>query len=318
MSRGGLDPLADFKSIRELRRKIEEIGPDIVLCNFVKPAIYGTIAAKQAKVPRVVAMLEGLGSAFTVPPQGLTLKKKLIQKIQILLYSIALPKSDVVIFLNPDDPKDLLEKYKIKANFKILGGIGVDLNEYMYTEAPSHPISFIFIGRLLGEKGIFEYLQAAEKIKRKYPKVEFKVLGGIDKARSLGIKQSDLQYYIDNKIVICPGFVNNVNQWLKNSSVFVLPSYYREGVPHSTQQAMASGRAIITTDVPGCRETVVVNENGFLIPKWDVEMLVQKMEYFILNPTKIIEMGKKSRQIAEEKYDEKVVNKKLLDMIANY
>lgn len=317
-ARGGLNPFADLKNMKQLEKIFKDIHPDILLSSFSKPVIFGTLAAKKAKVPKIIAMLEGLGYTFTEHPNGQSLKTKIIKYIQIFLYKIALPKADTIIFLNPDDPKDLLEKYHIKTKKQeILGAIGLNLNDYKYSPPPTDPISFIFIARLLREKGIFEFLQATEKIKTKYPHVIFNVIGSLDTENPGGLKKDDLNYYMKNNIINYPGFVNNVDEWISKSSVFVLPSYYREGVPRSTQEAMAIGRPIITTDVPGCRETVINKKNGFLIPKWDVEALIEAMEYFIKNPKEVIHMGEESYQIALKKFDGDRINEKLLSIIEN-
>ena len=301
--------------MKQLEGIFKRIQPDILLTSFSKPVIFGTLAAKRAKVPKIIAMLEGLGYTFTEQPDGQSLKAKIIKQIQVFLYKIALPKADTMIFLNPDDPKDLLDRYHIEVKKReILGAIGLDLNEYKYSIPPSEPISFIFIARLLREKGIFEFLKAAEQVKKKYPVVVFKVIGSFDSENPGALKQGELQYYIESNIIEYPGFVTNIKDWIRESSVFVLPSY-REGVPRSTQEAMAMGRAVITTDVPGCRETVVEGKNGFLIPKWDVAALVKAMEYFIENPEEIKRMGEESHKIASEKFDGEKVNQKLLKII---
>lgn len=317
-ARGGVNPFADLKNMKQLERIFKQIQPDIVFSSFSKPVIFGTLAAKKAKIPKIIAMLEGLGYTFTEQPNGQSLKAKIIKYIQIFLYKIALPKADTVIFLNPDDPKDLLDRYHIKVKKReILGAIGLNLNEYKYSIPPTEPISFVFIARLLREKGIFEFLQAAEKINKIYPHVIFNVIGSLDTENPGGLKKDELEYYIEKNIINYPGFVNNVDDWITKSSVFVLPSFYREGVPRSTQEAMAIGRAVITTDVPGCRETVENGRNGFLIPKWNVPALVESMEYFIKNTDEIIHMGKESYQIALEKFDGNKINEKLLSIIEN-
>lgn len=315
-ARGGLNPLADLKNMLRLIRILRKIQPDVVLSNFAKPVIFGTIAAKKAHVPKIIAMVEGLGFLFTEQPTKQTLKTKIVRHIQIFLYRLSLPLADTVIFLNHDDPCDLLDKNNIKVKKTVvLGGIGLNLADYPFTPAPEHPISFIFVARLLREKGIFQFLQAAEQIKSKYPQITFKVIGSLDTENFGALKKEELQEYIEKEIITYPGFVRNVSQWIDQSSVFVLPSYYREGVPRSTQEAMAIGRPIITTDVPGCRETVIDGQNGFLIPKWNVPALVSAMEYFILNPSEITRMGLESYQIAVEKFDGKKVNQKLLKII---
>lgn len=317
LNRGGLNPLADIISTYNLSKKIKAINPDLVFSYFSKPVIFGSLAAKLAKAPRVVGMLEGLGYTFTAQPEGLSKKTQLIKKIQIFLYKIALPQLDQLIFLNPDDPKDLLEKYAINVkNVEVLGGIGLNLQNYPYQPLSNiHlPLKFLFIGRLLKEKGIHEFVQAAKLVKKIYPDTEFTVLGAIDHHNLGALQQSDLDTLISSNIIHYPGHVSNIKDWIADSHVFVLPSY-REGVPRSTQEAMAIGRAVITTDVPGCRETVVDGLNGFLVPKWDPEALAKKMIYFIEHPEQVRLMGAESYKIAVEKFDAEKVNQRLINIL---
>ena len=152
-------------------------------------------------------------------------------------------------------------------------------------------------------------------MKEKYPSVKFTVLGAIDKEALGSLKEEELESLVKTNIIEYPGHVSNVSEWIENSSVFVLPSYYREGVPRSTQEAMAIGRAVITTDVPGCRETVVDGVNGFLVPKWNPEALAEKMIYFIENPAQIQVMGAESYKIAVEKFDAEKVNQRLVNIL---
>ena len=317
LNRGGLNPLTDIIATYTLSKKIREIKPDLVFSYFSKPVIFGTIAAKLAKVPKIIGMLEGLGYTFTEQPEGSSKKTKLIKKIQVLLYRIALPQLDQIIFLNPDDPKDLLERYAIKVkNIQVLGGIGLNLKEYPYQPINNiqQPINFLFIGRLLKEKGIHDFLAAAKIVKDKYPETQFTVLGAIDPHNLGALKQSELDELIASNIINYPGHVNNVKDWIASSHVFVLPSY-REGVPRSTQEAMAIGRPIITTDVPGCRETVVNGVNGFLVPKWNPEVLAEKMIYFIEHPDQIEKMGDESYKMAIDKFDAEKVNQRLMNIL---
>ena len=317
LNRGGINAIADIKSTYELSKKIKEIAPDIVFSYFSKPVIFGTLAAKLAKVPKVIGMLEGLGYAFTAQPEGPSKKAQLIKSIQVLLYKIALPQLDKIIFLNPDDPKDLLETYHIKVKqVDVLGGIGLDLDEYSYQpiETIDSPINFLFIGRMLKEKGIHDFIAAAKIVKKIYPEVQFTVLGAIDSSNPGALQQSELDRLISLNIINYPGQVDDVQKWIADSHVFVLPSY-REGVPRSTQEAMAIGRAVITTDVPGCRETVVDGVNGFLVEKWNPQALAEKMIYFIEHPEEIKKMGYESYKIAQEKFDADKVNKRLISML---
>lgn len=316
LNRGGINAIADIKATYNLSRKIKNISPDLVFSYFSKPVIFGTLAAKLANVPKIIGMLEGLGYTFTEQPNHASKKTQVIKKVQIYLYKLALPQLDKIIFLNPDDPKDLLDKHAIKVRkVEVLGGIGLNLEDYSYTSTyPSQP-TFIFVARLLAEKGIHDYIAAAKIVKDKYAEAKFIVLGSIDKEALGALTEAVLKEFTEANIVEYPGHVNNVPEWIANSSVFVLPSYYREGVPRSTQEAMAIGRAVITTDVPGCRETVVDGVNGFLVEKWNPKALAEKMIYFIKHPEEIKKMGYESYKIAQEKFDADKVNKRLITML---
>lgn len=312
----GLNPLKDIKATINLIKLLKHHKPDIVFSFFVKPVIFGSIAAKIAGVKRKVGMIEGLGNAFTpLLNERQKIKTNLIKSVQILLYKFSLPLLDRLILLNNDDKVDLIDRYKINLkSLEILGPIGVDLTKFSYQKPPLEPVSFIFIARLLAQKGIFEYINAAKIIKERYPNVKFYVYGDADENNPFSIKKDELEEYIKNNIIIYEGFVSNIQEKIKNTSVFVLPSH-REGVPRSTQEAMAIGRPIITTNVAGCKDTVKDGENGFLIPPYDSEILAQKMLYFLQNPNEVNRMGKNSRKMAEERFDIFNINKKLIKFI---
>ncbi|MEQ1450449.1 glycosyltransferase family 4 protein [Acinetobacter lwoffii] len=316
LNRGGLNPLADMLATYKLAQQIRQLKPDLVFSYFAKPVIFGTLAAKIAKVPKTIGMLEGLGYTFTDQPNGLSSKTKLIKAIQVFLYKLALPKLDQLILLNHDDKTDLLinNDIEVKETY-ILGGIGLDLNQYKYSPATKDlPIQFLFIGRLLKEKGIHDFIAAAQIVKQKFPQTTFTVLGGIDEANLGALTQGELTQSIDQNVIDYPGHVENIAEWIKQSHVFVLPSY-REGVPRSTQEAMAIGRPVITTDVPGCRDTVIDGVNGFLVPKWNPQALAEKMIYFIEHPEQVRMMGDQSHKIAIEKFDAEKVNQRLLEIL---
>lgn len=317
LNRGGLNPVLDIVATYKLSKKIKEIAPDLVFSYFSKPVIFGTLAAKWAKVPKIIGMLEGLGYTFTDQPEGLSAKTKFIRNIQIFLYRSTLPYLDQLIFLNPDDPIDLLEKNNLSVKqVNILGGIGLNLESYPHKPIfrTGENLNFLFIGRLLKEKGIHEFVTAAKLVKKKYPDSRFTVLGAIDKSNLGALSESELQDLVETGIIEYPGHVDNIQEWIAKSDIFVLPSY-REGVPRSTQEAMAIGRAVITTDVPGCRETVIEGVNGFIVPPWNSERLAEKMIYFIEHPEQIKIMGDVSYHIAKEKFDADKVNQKLMDIL---
>lgn len=303
ISRSSINPFADIKVIWQLYWLFKSLKIDVSFCYFVKPVIYGNIAAFLARVSIRAVKIEGLGWVFTNPPEGLNLRKKIIRSIQIFLYKISLPKADHVFLLNKDDKADLIDAHNIKVRqLTILDGIGVNLAQFSYCSQYPENLRFVFVGRLLQEKGIRYFIDAAQDLKTRYPHIEFLVLGEPDDARG-SITRAELNHYANQGILTYPGRVKNIADWLKDTSVFVLPSYYREGVPRSTQEAMAIGRAVITTDGPGCKETVENGVNGFLIPQHDTSALVNAMLKFIQQPELVQTMGIKSRVIAEKRFD---------------
>ncbi|PSJ44954.1 glycosyltransferase family 1 protein [Zobellella endophytica] len=313
--RTGTNPIKDIINTLALKEKIKSVYPDVVLSFSVKPVIFGTLAAKLAGVKKIFGMLEGLGYVFTEQPTGLSSKVRFLRFTQIMLYRSSIPFLEIMFFLNHDDVCDLVRKYGVKIHHaEVLGGIGVDFNVFSYSKPNSNEVSFLFIGRLLKEKGINEFIESALLVREKYPEATFKILGGLDNGNPGGLSNSDINDLIRKGAIEHFGYVSNVSEYIAKSSVFVLPSY-REGFPRSTQEAMAIGRPVITTDVPGCRETVVDGVNGFLVPPWSAEAIAEKMIYFIENREKIEEMGLASYKMAKERFDVRIVNKKLMKMM---
>lgn len=314
-SRSGLNPISDFLNTVRLSFEFRRRSLDMVFCYFAKPVIFGTLAATLAGVKLKYGLIEGLGYSFTTKSAGPSLKDSFVKWVQIFLYRLSLPRLNKVIFLNNDDPVDLLGCNNINVrSVEVLGGIGLDLSKYPYSVWEGRNISFLFIGRLLAEKGVHEFIEAAHIVREKHPCAEFVVLGGLDLDNPGALSAEALGRLVKNGLIIYPGHVENVVEWISSTAVFVLPSY-REGVPRSTQEAMAVGRPVLTTDVPGCRDTVVNGENGFLVPPRNSAALAEKMIYFIENPQSIKAMGERSFEIAQDKFDSIVVNERLLQML---
>ncbi|WP_126446633.1 glycosyltransferase family 4 protein [Sulfuricystis multivorans] len=316
LSRTGMNPLHDSASLMALYRSLTVLRPDVVLSYFIKPVIYGTMAAAWAAVPHRVAMIPGLGFAFTVPGAPLNIKRRMLQTGVSILYRLALQRAHVVLTFNPDDAKELKTRGLARpARVSCVGGTGVDLDEWPGAALPSlpeHPITFAMAARLLREKGVREYVAAARIIKARHPDVRFLLLGGLDENPG-AIGRAEVESWADEGVIEWLGHVA-VKPWLTQTHVYVLPSY-REGVPRSTQEAMAMGRAVITTDAPGCRETVVPGHNGFLVPVRDAPALAAAMERFILEPDLISSMGATSRRLAEERFDVRKINAQLLRIL---
>lgn len=305
LNKTGLNPFLDCIDIVKLTLILKRLEIDVVFSFFMKPSLYATLAARFAGIPRRVAMLEGLGYVYTPSSKGFSIKKRILQCIHGLLSSVCYYFADSILFLNNDDPVDLSRMSIIdKKKIKVVGPIGLNLTDYPRSQINlNKPFRFIFIARLLEEKGIFQFIDAAKIVKATNPKIEFVVLGGLDPDNPSALTSDQLDELIEDGTIIYPGYVSDVNDWISSSHVFVLPSFYREGVPRSTQEAMAIGRAVITTDVPGCRDTVVDGVNGFLIPAFSATALAEKMFYLINNSDELIRMGDESYRIASENFD---------------
>ena len=312
MSRSGMNPLREIAVVLELRGLLCRYSPDICFTFFLKPVIYGTIASWSAGVKRRFGLIEGLGFAFTAAP-GVDVRRWIVQRLLTVMARFAMARLSRVIFLNPDDLQEFLDRKLVTPpRAALLGAIGLDLEEWPAEPIPDGPVTFIMVARLLRDKGVREYVEAARILRADHLKARFILVGGLDE-NPAAIARADVEAWVAEGLIDWPGHVP-VKQWLAQASVFVLPSY-REGVPRSTQEAMALGRPVITTDVPGCRETVIDGSNGFLIPPRDPLALARAMRHFIENPQEIAPMGAESRKIAEERFDVHVQNQKLMKFI---
>jgi glycosyltransferase involved in cell wall biosynthesis len=304
LSRSGLNPYKDLKAFFYLRKIIKEIHPVGVFSYTIKPVIYGSIAASFEGIAIRAAMISGLGYVFL--GQSSIILSWIIKK----LYRYALGKSTCVFFQNNDDKKVFLKSNLIDGNkCTIVNGSGVNLKHFGYIIPPpvDMGIHFVLIARLLGDKGIREYARAAQLLKRRYEKVYFHLVGWIDELNPAAIKQRELDAWVTSGDVIFHGKLDDVRPILKASHVNVLPSY-REGVPRTSLEAMAIGRPIVTTDAPGCKETVREGYNGFLVPVKSINALAEAMACFIEQPEQIEIMGRNSRLLVEERYDVHQVN----------
>ena len=300
----------DLKTIYELFSLIRKEKPDLVLSYISKAVIYGSVTAKLAKVKSIYSMITGLGYIFT----GATFKNKILKFIVRRMYALALRFNKKVFFQNPDDLNLFIENKIINRSKGVLiNGSGVDISYYTYTPVPKQCV-FLLIARLLKDKGVYEYIEASKQLKQRYPFVKFRLVGNFYNNPS-AISKTEVEGWVNEGVVEYLDFLDNVKPVLENCSVFVLPSFYREGTPRSTLEAMATGRPIITTNAPGCRETVNDGINGYLVPIKDVDSLIVAMEKFILAPKLIEKMGQASRCMAEEKYDIRKVNKTILEVI---
>jgi glycosyltransferase involved in cell wall biosynthesis len=307
--------ISDIHYIIQLYKLIKQIKPSIFFPYTFKPVIYGTILAKICRVKVVVPMLTGLGYNFA-PDKS----KNWIKIITHFLLKASLynSKRQHIIFQNKDDHQTLIDHKIISSNHKsyIVNGSGVDLKHYSYKPPNTDSASFLMIARLINAKGIYEYYEAARIIHFLYPNIQFKLIGALD--NNIDAISSNLFNAIKSgKTIQYLGEVDDVRPYINNASVVVLPSYYGEGIPRCLLEAMAMGRAIITCNSVGCKETVnfLTEINGFLVPVKNVAALVSAIEYYLLHPDIIVSHGLNGLLMARKKFDVNLVNTEILKIM---
>lgn len=295
------NPLEDLKAIYSYYKIYKKINPAVICHNAIKPNIYGSIAAGLLNIP-VINNISGLGTLF--------IKKSFSTKIAKLLYKFSQKKAAKIFFQNNDDLNLFIQNKLIdKTKVQVIPGSGVNTQRFV----PNVDINdgsdfqFLFIGRLLYDKGILEYIDAVKLLKEKYPKVKFNVLGPLYENNATAISKETLESWIQNKDIIYLGQTDRVEEVMKNADCIVLPSY-REGLSKVLIEASSMGLPIVTTNVPGCRDVVIDNETGFLCEVKNSEDLAAKMEKMLLLPyEKRKEMGFKARERAVTVFDEKII-----------
>lgn len=305
--RAKISPFGDLNLIFKLLCLYWKCKPDYLFLYTAKPVIFGSLAAFLFRKCRVYSMITGLGSVFTESVNN----AGYLRTVVTILYRIASRRNEKVFFQNPDDLNLFISlKIAVKTKAKIVNGSGVNLDYFYQAKLPQNRIIFLLIARLIKEKGIYEYIEAAEHLKSKYPDIIFRMIGWQLESGSSGVDSATVELWKERGAVEIQEYTDDVRPYIEDSSVYVLPSY-REGTPRTVLEAMAMGRPIITTDAPGCRETVIEGVNGFLVPIADNKSLAEAMERFILDPTLLQKMGNASRVMAEEKYDVYNINREI-------
>lgn len=299
----------DLNYLKLLKAAIREIRPDIVFSYNIKPVIYGSMAAKSCKVPHIYAMVTGLGRVYASGG----IKTKALRIVTKMLYKKAFKACDKVIFQNGDDVDELVgEGYLPREKTVIVNGSGVNMQRFKKTELPQQPV-FLMVSRIIKEKGVMEYCEAARELKKTHPQARCILLGGFD--ASIGaLKIDDIRGYVDDGSIELPGEVKDPVRFYEGASVFVLPSYYREGLPRTILEALACGRPVITTDWTGCREPIEDGVNGYLVPIKDSKTLAERMA-ILCDREKAASMGDEAYRICSEKYEVGIINKQMRDTI---
>lgn len=305
MARASINPMGELAILRQLVRELRRLQPDCLFSYFLKPVIWGSLAGWRVGVPRRVAMIEGLGYAFAEPPPGRrpALKQRLAQAAVIALLRPALACCHQLVVLNRDDAALIRRNRLMRAErTHRLDGIGVDLDHYAALPPNRAPVTFTLAARLIPEKGVRTFVEAARRLRPGYPESRWLLLGGLDESTG-AITRAELETWVGAGDIDWRGLVDDVRDHLAETSVFVLPSSYREGLPRSVMEAMACARPVITSDVPGCRDSITPEVSGLLVPPHDPEAVALACERFVAETALIDRMGAAARQEAERRYD---------------
>jgi len=303
-NRHGMNPVKELLLIRSYRKVIKKVEPNIVFTYTIKPNVYGGIVCAKKRIPYVVN-ITGLGTAVE--------NRGIVQKITLLLYRYGLRRAQKVFFQNQENQNFMLQHGVIKGKYDLLPGSGVNLRQYKLLEYPQKDtVDFVFVARIMKEKGIDQYLEAAKEIRRLHPETRFHICGFCEQAYENVLKE--LQ---DEGIIIYHGIVKDMVEIYREMSCTVHPTYYPEGLSNVLLESAACGRPIITTDRSGCREVVENEINGYVTKSRDSEDLIRKIEKFLkLNIDERRNMGKEGRRKVEKEFNRQIVIRKYIEEVA--
>ncbi len=307
ISRGGTNFIQEIKTFTEIFTLIRNIQPDIVHMVTIKPVLYGGIASKFSNVKHTVFAISGLGYVFTSD----TLKAQLLKRIVVSLYKFALGNKNSTVIVQNKDDMNILLRHRITSQqqIELIRGSGVDLDKYRYLPESYPPITIVMASRLLRDKGVYEYIAAAKHISKNTDKeISFRLYGDIDPDNPASLTEEEIRQIKKDNVVTLHGFSDNIADVFSNANIVVLPSY-REGLPKVLIEAAACGRAVVTTDVPGCRDAIEPEVTGLLCRVKESNDLAEKIAYLIHDDTRRVQMGERGRELAEREFDiEKVIH----------
>lgn len=328
VDRTGMNPVCDLLYFRDLSRQICQHRPHAILAIAHKPIIYSALAAKVSRQTKIVALMCGLGYVFTDSDKR-RWRQIIARGILKILYSAARSHIRGLLFQNPDDEQDILRARLLNPNVgrRRMRGAGVNLSRFPATpRSPGEKVRFLMIARLLIDKGVREYAYAAREMLKQHFPVEFHLVGSCDRNPS-GIGIEEVNDWVASGAVVYHGEQKDVRSFLRECDAFVLPSY-REGTPQTSLEAMATGRPIVTCDVPGCRETVFrvgpiieggirICANGVVCPPRSVQGLTAALIWVVNNRDRLSAMGDASRRMAEELYNSEDVANQVVDFLVD-
>ena len=315
---GGINIFKDLRTLYYIWNYFKKVKPDIVHLVTIKPYLYGGIISRLTNIPNLVSAVSGLGTLFI----NKDLKTRFLRLLLYPIYKLAFNhKNQKIILQNDDDLKTLINWGVLNSSkVKLLKGSGVEIKNFTKLDEPKGIVTICFAARLLKDKGVFEFISAARTLKERGANVRFVLAGDLDNNNPSGLNLDELNRLKEKGHVEYLGYQKDIAKLYSESHIICLPSY-REGLPKSLIEAAAASRAIVTTDVPGCRDTIIPNETGILIPPKDSKKLVEALEYLIEHPKLRIRMGKGGRRFAEKEFPiEKIVQKHLdiyQDLLSN-
>ncbi len=308
--RSGSGLLHELKTLQSIRRVFKNIKPDLVHAVTIKPVLYGGIAARTTGVKRMVFAVSGLGLVFVADGMAAKVRRWLVGRMYQFAINV---KNSKVIFQNPVDKKVLQEAVRLPDNkCEKIRGSGADLTTYNVEPEPN-VISVVMAARLLKEKGVYQFVDAARTLKQRGLDVTFKLVGEPDPGNPNTVTQQELDLWRNEGCIELLGFRQDINQVFAQSNIVVLPSFYGEGLPKVLIEAAACGRAVVTTENPGCLEAIEVNQTGFAVPIKDSIALANAIEKLVVNAELRYQFGRAGRLLAEREFDvDSVVSKHLL------
>lgn len=314
MARAGTNPVRDLATLWTYGKLIRRERPDIVVAYTQKPIIYGGLATRIASRlggrARFYVIMSGLGYVFSSEADA----RPWLRGAVSWLYRQGVRRAQCIFVFNGDDRQDMIAHRivdRVQAVVQVPGS-GVDVRHYAAQPMPAGPMTFLMMGRLMRDKGVGEYVTAARRIRTRWPETRFLLLGRPETENPTGYSAEDIAGWQDEGLITLLPETRDVRPCLASAHVFVLPSFYREGLPRTILEALSTGRPVVTTDMPGCRESIRPGENGFLVPPRDAEALADAMTRFLDQPDLLESMGAAARRSAVDIYDVDRVNRQLL------
>lgn len=313
MARAGTNPLHDVRTLLHYRHLMRSERPDVVVAYTQKPIIYGGLATRLWSRARYFAIMSGLGYVFSEEAED----RRWLRTIVSLLYRIGVTRARCIFVFNDDDHRVMRDSGIVSAGQKVMQvpGSGVDVRHFAGQPLPQGPFTFLMMGRLMRDKGVGEYVEAARIIRARRPDVRFLLLTRPETENPTGYTAADLEQWRKAGLIEFLPETRDVRPFIASAHVFVLPSFYREGLPRTILEALATGRPVITTDMPGCREPIRDGVNGLLVPPRDGPALAAAMERLITDPPCLAAMANAARRTAVDIYDVDRVNAILLDVM---